>query len=195
MARRARRRSFKGGKAGRQGMWIRHETFEPSDVVTAPLYTEDAVVFPELWERDQDTALTNPKRGPGGPLLKRAFGSATWSIRQADDVSQIFIPTFEVLIFAASTEEPAASDAADFAANLERQRVLHYSMSGPDTIIIVANVAGAATRWYATMNFDIKVAARLAGQDIVISTRCSETETVDVTISARIQFSAYITTP
>ncbi len=191
------RRRRKGGRtkgSGRQGLWVRHETFIPNNVVTAPLYTEDAVIFPQLWEREQ-LDLTNPKKGPGGPLLKRAFGSVMWEIRQADDVSTINAPFFEVLVFAASTEEPQATVAADFVANLERQRVLHYSATGIDSTLIVANDAAGATRWYGTIHFDIKVAARLSGQDIVISSRCSETETASVNISARVQFSAYLTTP
>ncbi len=193
MARRSRRRGF-ARRQGRQGLWIRHETFTPSEVVTAPLYTEDAVVFPSLWERElQD--LSNPKRGAGGALLKRAFGSVSWEIRQADTANTIAAPNFEILVFAASTEEPAAASAGEFTANLENQRVLHYKMMGPNTSIIVANATNSATRWYGTMDFDIKVAARLAGQDIVLTTRCSETETVDVGINVRAQFSAYLTTP
>lgn len=193
MARRRRSRGFTK-RQGRQGLWVRHETFTPTDVVTAPKYTEDAVVFPQIWEREQ-LDLTNPKKGAGGPLLKRAFGSVSWEIRQADTAATVNSPNFEILVFAASTEEPAASAAADFAANLERQRVLHYSMMGPVATILVANDTGDATRWYGNMAFDIKVAARLAGQDIVISTRCAESETANVTIGVRVQFSAYVTTP
>lgn len=193
MARRRRSRAIMR-KQGRQGLWVRHETFVPSDVVTAPKYTEDAVVFPQLWEREQ-LDLTNPKRGPGGPLMKRAFGAVVWEIRQSDTADTVLAPNFEILIFAASTEEPAAVNAADFTANLERQRVLHYSVAGPDTTIIVANSTGSRTRWYATMSFDIKVSARLANQDIVLSTRCAESETSDVSIPVRAQFTAYITTP
>ncbi len=192
---RARRKSFRRStRMGRQGLWVRHEAFTPSNVVTAPLYTEDAVIFPSLWERElQD--LTNPKRGRGGALLKRAFGSVTWEIRQSDAANTIISPFFEVLVFAASTEEPAATAAADFAANLENQRVLHYSLQGIQASQRVTNAATQLTRWYGTIHFDIKVAARLAGQDIVLSTRCSETETVEVGIGARATFSAYLTTP
>ncbi len=179
---------------GRQGLWIRYATFTPSDIVTAPKYTEDAVIFPSLWEREVQT-VTQPKRGPGGPLLKRMFGSVMWAVRMDVTVNTINTPYFEVLVFAASTTEPAATAAADFNTNLENQRVLHYSMAGPDTTFHLPDNAGTGYRWYATMPFDIKVAARLAGEDIVISTRCSETETVDVAINPRIQVSAYITTP
>lgn len=193
MARRS-RRSSRVRKAGRQGLWVRHETFTPSTVVTAPKYTEDAVIFPDLWEREiQD--LTNPKRGAGGPLMKRAFGSVSWEIKQADDVSTINAPNFEVLIFGASTEEGPATAASQFVVNLENQRILHYKMVGPNTSLNVFNNPGGRTRWYGMLTFDIKVNARLAGQDIVFSTRCSESETADVAINVRAQFSAYLTTP
>ncbi len=194
MARRrsAGRRSVR--RAGRQGLWVRHETFTPSQVVTSPYYTEDAVVFPELWEREMQD-LTNPKRGPGGPLQKRCFGSVSWEVRMATTASTVITPFFEVLIFAASTEEPAASAAADFGANLENQRVLFYKMMGVDATANITQDDDRRYRWYATMDFDVKVSARLAGQDIVISTRASETETTDVTIGTRAQFSAYLTTP
>ncbi len=191
---RRRRNRGRTAKSGRQGLWVRHESFVPNTIVTAPMYTEDAVIFPQLWEREQ-LDLTNPKKGPGGPLLKRCFGTVTWEIRQATDVNTILAPFFEVLVFAASTEEPPATAAADFVANLERQRVLHYSMAGPNVFGFVANDPAGGTRWYGSMPFDIKVAARLSGQDIVISTRCSESETVDVRIAPRVQFSAYLTTP
>ncbi len=179
---------------GRQGLWVRHETFTPSDVVTAPKYTEDAVVFPLLWEREQST-LTQPKRGKGGALLKRCFGSVSWEIRQSDMGSTIISPNFEILIFAASTEEPAATGAGDFAANLAAQRILFYKMMGPTVTQRVTNTASSLTRWYATMDFDVKVAAKLPGQDIVLSTRCSETVTAEVAIGVRAQFTAYLTTP
>jgi len=193
VARRKQRRS-RVRDSGRQGLWVRHSTFTPSNVVTAPLYTEDAVVFPQLWEREQ-SVLTQPKRGAGGALLKRCFGSVAWEIRQSDAGSTIVAPNFEVLIFAASTEEPAASAAGDFDANLESQRILHYKMMGPTTSIRVTNTATQLTRWYATMHFDVKVAAKLPGQDIVLTTRCSETETAEVGIGVRAQFTAYLTTP
>ncbi len=193
MARRRRaRRAFTA--QGRQGLWVRHETFTPSQVVTAPFYTEDAVVFPSLWEREvQD--LTNPKRGRGGALMKRCFGSVSWEIRQSDAANTVLTPNFEVLIFAASTEEPAATAAGDFAANLESQRILHYSMMGPDVVGQLPDNVTTRYRWWATKLFDVKVAAKLPGQDIVISTRCSETETAEVAIGARVQFTAYLTTP
>ncbi len=194
MARRKSRARVSRMTNGRQGLWVRHETFTPSDVVTAPKYTEDAVIFPSLWEREvQD--LTNPKRGRGGALMKRFMGSVNWEILQADDVSTVLTPVFEVLVFAASTEEPAASAAADFGANLESQRVLHYSMIGPDTFGVVANASATASRWWATLRYDIKVAAKLPGQDIVLSTRCSESETASVGIRVRAQVSSYLTTP
>ncbi len=181
-------------KSGRQGLWVRHVVFTPSDVVTAPKYTEDAVVFPSLWERElQD--ITNPKRGPGGPLMKRAFGTVQWEIRMDDSVNTIIQPNFEVLVFAASTEEPAATAAADFDANLERQRVLHYQLTAPIATLVNPDQTVGRYKWYGMVDFDIRVAARLAGQDIVISTRCSESETANVNIGVRATFSAYLTTP
>ncbi len=188
-----RRRSGFRRSMGRQGLWVRHETFTPSDVVTAPKYTEDAVVFPALWEREPQD-ITQPKRGKGSALLKRAFGAVMWEIIQTDAASTVFSPVFETLVFAASTEEPAATAAADFAANLERQRILHYSAVGPNAVMDQAS-ASTRSRWYAMMAFDIKVAAKLPAQDIVISTRCSETETAEVDIRVRAQFTAYLTTP
>jgi len=192
----ARRRRSRGRtrSSGRQGLWVRHETFEPTDVVTGPKYTEDAVIFPDLWQREVQN-LVNPKKGAGGALMMRAFGSVMWEIRQRDFVNTIQTPNYEVLIFAASTEEPAATQASDFLSNLESQRILFYEMTGGNYSQIVANNAGGATRWYGMLKFDIKVKARLSGQDIVLSTRCSETETVDVSIDVRAQFSAYLTTP
>lgn len=194
MARRRRRSGGRTKTQGRQGLWVRHATFTPSTVTTAPLYTEDAVIFPDLWEREQSN-ITQPKRGTGGPLLKRAFGSVAWEIRQSDVGDTIKMPVFEILIFQASTTEPPATGANDFVTNLENQRVLHYSMAGSQHSIIVINDATDITRWYATMKFDIKVQCRLANQDIVMSTRCSETETAEVNINVRALFSAYITTP
>jgi len=182
-------------RQGRQGLWIRYETFTPSGVVTAPKLTEDAVIFPELWQREQLDQV-NPKKGPGGPLMKRMFGSVTWEIREDEAADTVQSPNFEVLVFAASTEEPAATAAADFGANLERQRVLHYSNKGvDDTMVVLQADSTHPLRWYSTITFDIKVAARLSGQDIVIMTRCSETETVSVEIRPRLQVSAYLTTP
>ncbi len=189
-----RRRSFRGNKRmGRQGLWIRHETFNPSTVVTAPLLTEDAVVFPSLWEREfQD--ITTPKSGAGGAIMKRMFGSATWEVRENATGDTVITPTFETLVFVASTNEPAATAAGDFTINLEQHRVLHYSMFGPQAFADVAHGA-ERNRWYATQQFDIKVAARLTQNDIVIMLRCSETETVNVTIGVRLVVSAYVTTP
>ncbi len=113
----------------------------------------------------------------------------------SDQASSVISPNFEILIFAASTEEPPATAAATFGVNLENQRILHYKMMGPQVFATIANDPTRINRWYATMEFDIKVAARLAGQDIVLSTRCSESETADVQIGVRAQFSSYLTTP
>lgn len=190
--RRAGRRMVR--RQGRQGLWVRYETFTPSEFVTAPAISEDALIFPELWEREENV-LIQPKRGAGGAVLKRAFGSVMWEIREDETVNTVLVPNCEVLIFAAATTEPAATVAGDFAANLESQRVLHYSMHGFDNFANVVTQAGTRYRWSQTIEFDIKVGARLAGQDIVMMTRCSETETVDVDIGVRAQFSAYITTP
>ncbi len=191
MARRRASRSRRF-KMGRQGLWIRHEVFIPSNVVTAPLLTEDAVVFPDQWERvSEDTS--QPKYGAGGPVLQRVFGSCIWEIDEADSANTILAPNFEVLVFIASTQEPAATAAGDFAANLENQRVLHYSTMGPQ---VYARVPTATSlRWNATLRFDSKAKARLAGNDVVVMTRCSESETASVTIRARLQVSAYLTTP
>lgn len=192
MARRRRVRGFTR-RQGRQGLWARYTSFTPSNVVTAPLYTEDALIFPALWERElQD--VTQPKRGMGGALMKRAFGQVVWEITQDDQASTVVVPTFEILVFAASTQEPAATAAADFNTNAENQRVLHYSMKGPDTCL-TSTVAAVQTRWYCTMSFDIKVSAKLPGQDIVLSTRCSETDTASVDTRPRANFTAYLTTP
>lgn len=179
---------------GRQGLWIRYETFTPSDVVTAPKLTEDALIFPDLWEREIND-ITQPKRGRGSALLKRAFGSVMCEIREDETANTVLIPNLEVLIFMASTTEPPATAAADFAKNLETQRVLHYSMHGFDNFANVTTQAGSRFRWMQTIPFDIKVSAKLPGQDLVLMARCSETETVDVTVGLRAQFSAYITTP
>lgn len=190
-----RRRAFRGSrKMGRQGLWVRHETFTPSNVVTAPLYTEDAVIFPELWEREfQD--ITTPKSGRGGALMKRMMGSVTWEIRMSDAASSVVMPTFEVLVFAAATTEPAATVAGDFTINLEQQRILQYSMVGTQATYDVINSPNSRNRWYATIPIDIRVAARLTQQDIVLTTRCSETETSEVAIGVRALVSAYVTTP
>jgi len=181
-------------RSGRQGLWIRYETFTPTDVVTAPKVTEDALIFPDLWERELND-ITQPKRGMGSALLKRAFGSVMVEIREDETANTVLIPNIEVLIFMAATTEPAATTAADFVDNLENQRVLHYSMHGLDNFHNVTTQAGSRFRWTQTINFDIKVAAKLPGQDLVLMCRCSETETVDVSIGFRAQFTAYITTP
>ncbi len=178
--------------AGRQGLWARFETFTPTDIVTAPKFTENAVIFPSLWEREfQDP--TQPKRGRGGALLKRLFGSVAWEIRVANVGTTVNIPVFEVLVFSASDTEPASTAAADFNTSLETKRVLHYSMQG------VGNVTHLGPRaidvYSAWIPFDVKVAARLPGQEIIVSTRCSESENVDTSISVRVQASGYITTP
>ncbi len=193
MARR-RRSSRRSMKQGRQGLWIRYETFTPSDVVTAPKLTEDALIFPELWEREENQ-ITQPKRGAGGPIMKRCFGSVSWEIREDETANTVLIPNVEVLVFAAATTEPAATAAGDFGTALENQRILHYSMHGMDNFHNVTTQAANRFRWSQTVNFDVKVSARLAGQDIVLMTRNSETETVDVVIGVRAQFSAYMTTP
>lgn len=193
----ARRRISRGRsvrKVGRQGLWVRYATFTPSNIVTAPLLTENSMVPPLIWERNvSDT--TNPKRGPGGPLLKRAFGSAMWEIRETSGVNTVRMPFFEVLIFAASETDPVASDAADFEFAMERQRVLHYSAKSVDVVQLLTGPSAVQQTFWCTLPFDIKVSARLSSQDIVMMTRCSETVTVDVAIDVRAQFSAYITTP
>ncbi len=192
MARR-RTRSARSRQMGRQGLWIRYQAFSPSDVVTAPKLTEDALIYPDLWEREISD-LTQPKRGKGGALLKRCFGTCRWEIRETTAVNTVIIPGYEVLIFAAATTEPAATASTDFEDALTTQRILHYSMTGPR---VAADFGGTEDRfrWWADLNFDVKVSAKLPGQDIVVMTRCSETETADVDIDVRLQFSAYITTP
>jgi len=195
MPRRAALRNFKRSKMGRQGLWVRQPSFSWTVRSSGLGVASDLVITPANWERELQTG-TQPKRGPGGPVLQRMFVhiAINYVYTQATD-GTLVAPAVETLVW---TQDAAFTtqviDNSSFDDTVLDNRVLFYGLMKNGSQNVVAGTE-TVINWHTMI--DVKSKARMSGTSVGVAFRTNfdtaDTGTVDFSSLGIV--SSYVTTP
>lgn len=179
---------------GRQGLWFRYGKFEASLVSSgggSNLIYQNSIVTASMWRRDADD-LTQPKRGPGGPLLSSLFGNFYFDGSNVPATSNPNLD-MEVIIWEEAEGSPSITDDTSFYQKLDNEHILHYSYvvgrrdQDNETPFVMHNRI--------VKPFRLKGKTRLSGRVVMFAVRCGSIANDFSVRKLYGSVSGYITTP